>query len=126
MENKVVVYNRKVYEIGKEYLFFDDNTKLIYGRLKSICKSSSHPFANHHGDPFSNICAFSELKDHGTIKPVPVELINGNAYMFDCIEDKQILGVYDKSSDRFFHVHGAYSVAKFCTNIREMIVKEGA
>ena len=124
MENKTVVHKGKVYEIGQEYLFFDDNTKLIYGRLKSICKSSSHPFANHHGDPFSSICAFSELKDHGTIKPVPVELINGNAYMFDIIGSFDLIGVFENSTHGMYRSHGKISLS-LCTNIREMTVKEG-
>jgi hypothetical protein len=62
----------------------------------------------------------SEIK---TVAPAPIELVDGNAYMLDCIEDKQIQGIYDKSTGRFFHAHGAYSVAKYCTNIRRMTVE---
>mgnify|MGYP003651884550 CR=1 FL=1 len=127
MKNKTVVYKGKVYEINKEYLFFDDNNKLIYGRLKSICKSSFHPFANHHGDPFSSICAFSELKDHGTITPAPVEMINGNAYVFG-INDSTYIGFYNKFQKAFFHSRFKgvpVAALEDCTDIREMIVKEG-
>tara|TARA_R110002153_G_scaffold94487_1_gene227794 strand:- start:21 stop:416 length:396 start_codon:yes stop_codon:yes gene_type:complete len=129
MENKTVVYKGKVYEIGKEYLFFDDyyfsdNAKLIYGRLKSICKSSIHPFVSHNGELFSNICAFSELKDHGTITPAPVELINGNVYMFKYhASRKPVFGVYSSGTGKFITTQSDHAACA-CTDIRKMTVEE--
>jgi hypothetical protein len=59
-----------------------------------------------------------------TNKPAPIELIDGNAYMFDyhmaagCIQ-----GIYEESSDKF-HVKEGWYMSKVCTNIRPMKVAE--
>jgi hypothetical protein len=124
MENKTLVYKGKVYEIGQEYLFFDDNTKLIYGRLKSICNFSIYPFEDRYGNQFKNICAFSELEDHGTI--TPETLVNGAAYMFECDNHINLIGIFSKNSGKFIMADDGWATESDCTNIRKMEVKEGA
>jgi hypothetical protein len=54
--------------------------------------------------------------------PAPIELINGNAYMFD-YEGKQTIGLYYKLNDMFYMSDFSLSVKK-CTNIRPMTVSE--
>jgi hypothetical protein len=56
--------------------------------------------------------------------PAPIELIDGNAYMFDYHKNrKPVIGVYSKSNETFLTVsddHFAFN----CTNIRPMTVTE--
>tara|TARA_R110000824_G_scaffold156804_1_gene330010 strand:+ start:156 stop:749 length:594 start_codon:yes stop_codon:yes gene_type:complete len=58
------------------------------------------------------------------ITPAPIELIDGNAYMFDYHKNrKPVIGVYSKSNETFLTVsddHFAFN----CTNIRPMTVTE--
>jgi hypothetical protein len=56
--------------------------------------------------------------------PAPIDLIDGNAYMFDYHKNrKPVIGVYSKSNETFLTVsddHFAFN----CTNIRPMTVAE--
>jgi hypothetical protein len=57
--------------------------------------------------------------------PAPIELIDGNAYMFDHsnfnLED--VVGLYEKNTNGFQY-SGGYVILSPCTNIRPMTVAE--
>jgi hypothetical protein len=97
MENKTAVYNRKVYEIGSPYLFSEHGKEWIYGILTDVDCNYKKPFCTDAQD-------WSSIKEipsgaNGTITPAPVEMINGNAYLFD-INDSTYIGFYNKFQDR--------------------------
>ena len=125
MENKTAVYNRKVYEIGSPYLFSEHGKEWIYGILTDVDCNYKNPFCTDAQD-------WSSIKEipsgaNGTITPAPVEMINGNAYLFD-INDSTYIGFYNKFQKAFFHsmFKGVATGAALedCTYIREMTVKE--
>ena len=114
----------KVYQIDQEYLFSNDGTHLVYGRLKAICPKSSYPFEAHDGFLCKYIGLIQDCKDQGTITPAPVLLIHGKSYMFDCVDGKDIIGLYSSRDSAFLCI----SANKFnyrpsgCKNIRPMAV----
>ena len=64
----------------------------------------------------------SEIK---TVAPAPIELVDGNAYMFDEQEpysNKNCIGIYEKH-DHKFHLKNYTTLVKVCTNIRLMTVE---
>jgi hypothetical protein len=121
--SKPVTDGGNIYEIGKYYLFTDNGKKFTLAKLTHIGKGD-HPFHTNEKDFFRYMYEVGTLENTGTITPAPIELIDGNAYMFDCVEDKNAIGIYDKSSGKFYYALEGYSVAKYCTNIRLMTVAE--
>jgi hypothetical protein len=121
-DNKTVTHKGNVYEIGKYYLFSDDGISLILGKLTKV-KKADWPFHTDNNDIFMYAHEVSTLKDTGTITPAPIELIDGNAYMFD-YEGVSCTGVYDAISGRFYFTIGRHILASRCTNIRPMTVAE--
>jgi hypothetical protein len=81
-EIKTVTHAGKAYQVDQEYLFSNDGTHLVYGRLKAICPASSYPFEAHDGFLCKYIGLIQDCKDQGTITPAPIELIDGAPYMF--------------------------------------------
>jgi hypothetical protein len=113
-------YEGNVYELDKHYLF--GNSHQLH-KLLRIDKLSDFPFRiidNTHENGFKSIHLVN--LDEGTITPAPIELIDGNAYMFD-YESKQTIGLYYKLNDMFYMADFSLSVKK-CTNIRPMTVAE--
>ena len=119
MENKTVVYEGNVYEIGSPYLFSEHDKEWIYGILIDVDCNYKRPFCTNDQD-WAHIKEIP-IATNGTITPAPLELINGNAYMFNY--DVGRVGVYDEPSSRFYFPIG-HVLASACTNIREMTVKE--
>jgi hypothetical protein len=111
-------YEGNVYEIGGLYNFSTDST--VYRQLLGIKANSEYPFIVN-GNCFSSIQEISAIL--GTITPAPIELIDGNAYMFDFGVVGNRVGVYDNSSGKFIYPAGYVSAAN-CTNIRPMTVAE--
>jgi hypothetical protein len=119
-EVKTVTYEGKVYQIDKLYTFTNDRNHKITRRLKSGKSNAEFPLCDHAGGSWRHIEAI-ESSELGTITPAPIELVNGNAYMFDygCIGNR--VGVYHKEADRFYFA-AAHVPVSACTNIRLMIV----
>ena len=122
MENKTVVYEGNVYEIGAPYLFSVLGKSWTHGILTDIDRSYKKPFCtnNHEWLYIKEIPSGT----NGTITPAPLKLIHGNAYTFEC-DGRKVgrVGVYDEPSSRFYSPV-AHVLASACTNIREMTVKE--
>jgi hypothetical protein len=122
-EIKAETHLGKVYQIDQEYLFSNDGTHLVYGRLKAICPKSSYPFEAHDGFLCKYIGLIQDCKDQGTITPAPIELIDGAAYMFDCDDHSNVIGLFIKGGGLFLIHDGAVFNALACTNIRLMTVE---
>ena len=121
MKNKTAVYNRKVYEIGSPYLFSEHGKEWIYGILTDVDCNYKKPFCTDDQD-------WSSIKEipsgnNGTITPAPVEMINGNVYVFECDKHIDLIGIF--SNGTFIMANDCWAIESDCTNIREMIVKEG-
>tara|TARA_R110001606_G_scaffold79922_1_gene184400 strand:+ start:66 stop:440 length:375 start_codon:yes stop_codon:yes gene_type:complete len=122
MENKTVTYKGKVYEIGAPYLFSERDKEWVYGILTDVDCNYKKPF-----------CTNEQVWDHikevpsatnGTITPVPLELIHGNAYTFSHpAYQKPVVGIYNAGTERFIASNLA-TLTRTCTGIREMTVKE--
>tara|TARA_R110002153_G_scaffold141457_2_gene292502 strand:+ start:490 stop:864 length:375 start_codon:yes stop_codon:yes gene_type:complete len=122
MGNKTVVYNGSIYEIGKPYLFGNAANRWEYGILIGIGPRFKNPFYTKFQQwPFIKEIHYT---NKGTITAVPLELVNGNAYMFwHHVYQKLIVGVYNDGTGEFITNHSSISTIN-CTDIREMTVKE--
>jgi hypothetical protein len=114
----------KVYQIDQEYLFSNDGTHLVYGRLKAICPESSYPFEAHDGFLCKYIGLIQDCKDQGTITPAPIVFDHGKAYTFDCVDGRDVIGLYSKNIRCFIALNEDDNnyLASDCTNIRPMAV----
>jgi hypothetical protein len=124
-EIKTETHLGKVYQIDQEYLFSNDGTHLVYGRLKAVCPESSYPFEAHDGFFCKYIGLIQDCKDQGTITPAPIELDHGKAYTFDYGDWKHVIGLYSKNIRCFIALNeddNTY-LASDCTNIRLMTVE---
>jgi hypothetical protein len=124
-EIKTVTHEGKVYQIGQEYLFSNDGTHLVYGRLKAIFPASSYPFEAHDGFLCKYIGLIQDCKDQGAITPAPIKLGHGKAYTFDTDDWKHVIGLYSKNSFCFIALNEDTNtyLASDCTNIRLMTVE---
>ena len=123
MENKTVVYKGKAYEIGKGYLF---GKSLILGNLTAIDSGPLFPFKFLDLKGMESGAGEIHLVsvDAGTITPVRISLINGNAYTFKYHADMEpVVGIYDDVAGRLMTNQSIYPT-NLCTNIRAMEVKE--
>jgi hypothetical protein len=126
-EIKTVTHAGKVYQIGKRYVFTDSlplGDDFSVSRLDFIYAPNSDPgyVFDSEGLPYQYAFSLSEVDlDSGTIITPALELVNGNAYMFDygCIANR--VGVYHKEADRFYFAM-AHIAASACTDIRLMTV----
>jgi hypothetical protein len=121
---KTVTHEGNVYQIGKDYVFFDEISGMsFFDELKSINKHTTLPFDGIHAR-YKHI-KNRPLENIGTITPAPIELVDNGAYMFD-FKDETCIGFYELSQEAFFDRHdGGKQIAKlsFCTNIRLMTVE---
>jgi hypothetical protein len=112
-----------VYEIGKYYLFSDNGNEWALSRL--VCINSQNSFKFESDRSVWNL--IKETKGSiGTITTAPIELIDGNAYMFN-VRDNTFLGFYRESRKSFFYeIENGNKIAgaSECTNIRPMTVTE--
>ena len=94
MESETVVYEENTYQIGAPYLFSVYGKRWIYGILRGIDTSYGKPFCTN-GDEWLYIKEIPTATN-GTIKPAPLFLINGNAYMFKYHTDMEAtVGIYN-------------------------------
>jgi hypothetical protein len=121
-------YEGNVYEIGKRYAFTDNlplGDDFTVSRLNFIYAPSSDPsyVFDSEGLPYRYAVSLSEVNlDAGTITPAPINLIDGNAYMFD-YKGASYIGIYTSPPHRFIQVDG-FTLSSYCTNIRPMTVAE--
>ena len=119
-DNKTVTHEGNIYELDKHYLF--GNSYQLHKLLK-INTESDYPFRvldKGQENGFTKIHLVD--LDEGTITPAPIELIDGNAYMFD-YQSKLTIGLYYKLNNMFYMADFSLSV-KNCSNIRPMTVAE--
>jgi hypothetical protein len=123
-EIKTETYKSQVYQIDRPYLFLNTNKKWEFGYLTNIDSTSQFPFINHASENFSSIKCVPEFRcGMGTITPAPIELVNGAAYMFDCDDHSNVIGLFIKGGGLFLIHDGAVFNASACTNIRLMTVE---
>ncbi len=124
-EVKTETYKGNTYQIGKDYLFSDFNVVWVHSQLTSLASNNFYPFRT--GDfSFQFIKEVPASENMGTITPAPVPLIHGKAYTFNCLDGKDITGLWSHRDSAFLCI----SANKFnyrtteCTNIRPMAVVE--
>jgi hypothetical protein len=125
-----VTHEGNVYEIGKPYLFSDGGNYWHLLKLKRVVVGGPLPFEVWLTASKSTV--FSLIKEVpasgylGTITPAPIELIDGNAYMFDekiPYSNKDCIGIYENHKHKF-HLKNYSVFVESCTNIRPMTVAE--
>jgi hypothetical protein len=118
---KTVTYEGKVYQIGGVYEFSDDGVDWGMDILLGAGGNPTFPFdAKKYEWELIREAAYAM----GTITPAPVELVDGNAYMFDYHENrKAIVGVYSQGEESFLTRMGILRPWNV-TNIRLMTVEE--
>jgi hypothetical protein len=124
-----VTHEGNVYEVGKRYVFTDSlplGDDFTVSKLNFIYVPNSDPsyVFDSEGLPYRYAVSLSEVNlDAGTITPAPIELINGNAYMFDWRSSKDLIGIYSVCREIIITI-GDNFISKHCTNIRPMTVAE--
>jgi hypothetical protein len=84
----------------------------LFTNIKSVC------FADEHGFLIAINRAYAKPI------PTPINLIEGNAYKFDCDDHIDVIGLFSKCGGLFLIYDGAVFNSCFCTNIRPMAVVE--
>ena len=120
-KSETVTHEGNVYQIGQCYLFSDDGVHWHSDNLERIAEDDDFEFKCTSCN-WKNCKSFTSA-EIGTITPAPIELIDGNAYMFDFGVTGNRIGVYSNSSGKFIYPAG-YTSAVNCTNIRPMTVSE--
>ena len=118
---KAVTHEGKVYEIGKDYLFSLNELDWTYSKLTDIDGGHAKVFCTQENE-WRHIKEIPASETIGTITPAPIELIDGDAYMFNYRGDEGI-GLYEEDESLFFMVGCSYNLEN-CTNIRHMTVTE--
>jgi hypothetical protein len=119
-EIKTVTYDGKVYQIDQDYLFSVRGTTWVYEKLTGIDDNYSKPFCTAFNE-WRYIKEVPVSESMGTITPAPIELIDGNAYMFN-IKGTEVIGLYDLQD-------GTLTGGRYCfyasavSNIRLMTVE---
>ena len=118
-EVKTVTHEGKVYQIGSVYEFSDGGKDWEVDDLVSVVRRGIYPFESRR-EEWKLIRKVNSTI--GTITPEPIELIDGDAYMFSYRGDEGI-GLYEEDESLFFMVGCSYNLED-CTNIRHMTVTE--
>jgi hypothetical protein len=119
---KTVTHEGKVYQIGGVYEFSDDGVDWAMGILLVVGASPIFPFEARKY-PWKLIREVNYTIGTITTAP-PIELIDGEVYMFGYGNRLNAVGVYDKWEKRFYHLRGMYFGFEDCTNIRLMTVEK--
>jgi hypothetical protein len=134
------IHGRKTFIDEDNWELAEDTSKTVYtqemhdkGELPAVGMSFATEageyiakYTNEKSVCFTDENGFLVAINRGYAKPIPapIELIDGNAYMFDYHKNrKPVIGVYSKSNETFLTVsddHFAFN----CTNIRPMTVAE--
>jgi hypothetical protein len=117
---KTVTHEGNVYELDKHYLF---GISQQLHKLLKIDKLSDYPFrVMDKGDENGFKTMHLVDLDAGTITPAPIDLIDGNAYMFN-VQGNEVIGLYSSDDETL-------TSARYClhysmmSNIRPMTVAE--
>ena len=118
---KTVTHEGNVYEFGKDYLFSLNELDWTYAKLTDIDGGYEKVFCTQENE-WRYIKEIPASRTMGTITPAPVELVEGNAYMFN-IRGDEVIGLYDLES-------GTLAGGRYClhcsavSNIRLMTVEK--
>jgi hypothetical protein len=133
-EIETIEFQGVIYQTDQNYLFSMDERNWSYAKLVGI-NIDNTPSVNVIDRPF--LTPYQEWRyikevptsdNMGTITPVPTELIDNAAYMFNCYHGNNRLGFYESSQDAFFNERdGGDEVAKACecSDIRLMTLASG-
>ena len=120
---KTVTHEGKVYQIGKDYLFSLNELDWAYAKLTDIDGGYEKVFCTQENE-WRHIREIPASRTMGTITPVPIELIDGNAYMLDYRGNrKAIVGVYNQEEESFLTRRGTLRPWN-AINIRLMTVEK--
>lgn len=113
-----------VYDIGKVYEFSDSGKAATWaaGQLVGLSDGAECQFEADLA--YFKYCRENQT-ENGTITKSPVELIEGDAYMFDFKESKNIIGIVDTkmkhgSEHVMFCTLSAEYNSEYATNIRKL------
>tara|TARA_R110000850_G_scaffold24625_6_gene71908 strand:- start:4452 stop:5036 length:585 start_codon:yes stop_codon:yes gene_type:complete len=118
-----VTHEGNVYQIGQCYLFSMNQLHWTYASLTDIDGGYDKVFCTPEKE-WLYIKEVPASENMGTITPAPIELIDGNAYMFDYDNQGNISGVYDSESEKFYFTKGRHVSVSNCMLIRPMTVAE--
>jgi hypothetical protein len=121
---KTVTHEGKVYQIGGIYEFNDEGTIGDAWEVDELLGASKGKSYTFEARRYEWELIREVNSTIGTITLAPIELIDGNAYMFNYHGKKGISGIYDKDTDRFYYQGGSYIPLDYCTNIRPMTVEK--
>jgi hypothetical protein len=121
-EIKTVTHEGKVYEFDQDYLFSNDKFNWNYGALVDLDGGQDKVFCTFDKQ-WLHIKEVPASENMGTITLAPVELVDGAAYMFDCDDHSNVIGLFIKGGGLFLIHDGAVFNASACTNIRLMTVE---
>ena len=108
-----------------ELLEVEHNNYMIIVRTSDLIKfGCSHLTAGNSAYTCINKSWLpQDCKAAGVITPAPIDLIDGDAYMFDYHKNRRsAVGVHRKSENAFITSKNCYFVFD-CTNIRHMTVR---
>jgi hypothetical protein len=120
-ETNIWLHEGNIYEFGQDYLFSNNRVHWTYGALTDLDGGCERVFCTADKE-WLYIKEVPASKNMGTITTAPIELINGNAYMFD-YKGASYIGIYTSPPHRFIQVDG-WTLATYCTNIRPMTVEK--
>lgn len=111
------VVDGMVYEIGKIYEFSNSGDFWVASALDSIAYQDRFKFKSSRLK--WKMCR--EVRGElGKIKPEPVELVDGEAYIF-YISDRKFVGFYNAANKMFgFSTNSNFVDASECTNITQL------
>jgi hypothetical protein len=120
-EIKTVTHEGQVYQIGKRYIFCDELSGMLFiDELVTIEADKRLSFEGVHAR--YRYVVNQPLENMGVIKPAPIELVNGAAYMFDYRARKDVIGIYSVCTETISSIVDVFR-SKDCTNIRRMTVE---
>jgi hypothetical protein len=120
-EIKTVTYKGKVYQLGGVYEFSDNGRDWALDELLYIDEGKDLPFCTREYE-WQLIREASYLM--GTITPAQIELIDGNAYMFNPHNTTllDVIGLYEEKTNQFC-CNGWSIILAHCSIIRPMTVE---
>jgi hypothetical protein len=119
---KTVTHEGNVYEIGSVYEFSDDGVDWALDYLLEVGNNPTFPFeAKQYEWELIRKANYTM----GTITPAPIDLIDGNAYMFNPHNTTllDVIGLYEKKTNQFY-CNGWSIILAHCSIIRPMTVAE--
>jgi hypothetical protein len=123
-EIKTETHEGNIYELGQDYLFSDNKVHWTYGALTDLDGGYDRVFCTVDKE-WLYIKEVPASENMGTITPAPIVFDHGKAYTFDCVDGRDVIGLYSKNIRCFIALNeddNTY-LASDCTNIRLMTVE---